>query len=280
MSEAHLQSEIKNWWETNPMTYDWDKDVSHEEGTRDFYQEIDGRFWAAAWFGHQPKEEPFSRLIDYADLKGKKVLEIGCGAGAITAQLAKHGAQVTAVDLTEHALRLTRRRFELFDLDGDIRQMDAEHLDFPDASFDFVWSWGVIHHSARTEDIISQIHRVLKPGGETRVMVYNRNSAEFQVGIRLIRGILMGGRLRYSLDDLANECSDGAIAKYYTPTAFKKMFSRHFERVETQVYGQKSDLWQLPHGRLKSFLINATPDSIARWVTSRFGSFLFLRATK
>ena len=65
--------------------------------------------------------------------------------------------------------------------------MDAEHLEFPDETFDFVWSWGVIHHSANTEAIIREIHRVLKPGGEARVMVYHRNSINFWIGLILIR---------------------------------------------------------------------------------------------
>jgi 2-polyprenyl-3-methyl-5-hydroxy-6-metoxy-1,4-benzoquinol methylase len=193
----NLQVDIKNWWETNPMTYDWRKTMPHEEGTLEFYREIDWRFFTAAWFAHRPGEEPFSRLIEYPRLRGKRVLEIGCGAGAISVQLAKNGAVVTAIDLTPHAIALTRRRFDLFGLSGDFLQMDAEHLEFPDESFDFVWSWGVIHHSANTEAIIREIHRVLKPHGEARVMVYHRNSINFWIGMILLRGLLLGGLLRY-----------------------------------------------------------------------------------
>ena len=235
----NLQGNIKNWWDTNPMTYDWAKTLSHEEGSLEFYREIDRRFWMAAWFAHQPGEEPFSRLIDYPRLCGKRVLEIGCGAGAITAQLAKNGAAVTAIDLTPHAIALTRRRFELFGLSGDIRQMDAEHLGFPDETFDFVWSWGVIHHSTNTEAIIREIHRVLRPGGEARVMVYHRNSINFWVGLILIHGLLFGELLRYSVQELCNKYSDGLIAKYYTSTQMKAMFQKYFRNVEADVYGQK-----------------------------------------
>jgi 2-polyprenyl-3-methyl-5-hydroxy-6-metoxy-1,4-benzoquinol methylase len=276
----NLQGNIRSWWETNPMTYDWRKTLSCEEATPDFYQEIDRRFFTAAWFAHRPGEEPFSRLIGYPRLRGKRVLEIGCGVGAITAQLAKNGAVVTAIDLTPHAIALTRRRFELFGLPGDILQMDAERLEFPNESFDLVWSWGVIHHSANTKGIIGEMHRVLKSDGEARVMVYHRHSINFWIGLVLIRGLLFGGLLRYPVQELCNKYSDGFIAKYYTSNQMKAMFQKYFRCVETDIYGQKNEVWQIPGSKFKDILVGATPHSLASWLTRRFGGFLFLRAIK
>jgi len=276
----NLQVEIKNWWERNPMAYDWRKTIPHEEGTFEFYNEIDSRFFTAAWFAHKEGEEPFSRLIEYPRLRGKRVLEIGCGAGAISAQLAKNGAVVAAIDLTPRAIALTRRRFELFGLSGDIRQMDAEHLEFPDGTFDFIWSWGVIHHSANTELIIEEMHRVLKRDGEARVMVYHRNSINFWIGLVLIRGMLFGGLLRYSVQELCNKYSDGLIAKYYTSPQIKAMFQKYFCHVKNDIFGQKNEVWQIPGSRFKDFLVGITPNSFAWWLTRRFGGFLFIRAIK
>lgn len=278
-SENELQVGIQGWWEENPMTYDWKSTLPYQEGTPGFYREIDTRFWEAAWFAHRPGEQPFNRLIDYSKVRGKRVLEIGCGAGALSAQLAKNGADLTAIDLTEHAVNLTRRRFSLFELAGDIRRMDAERLDFPDATFDYMWSWGVIHHSANTESIISEIHRVLKPGGEARIMVYHRNSIVFRLGHVLVRGVLMGKLLRQSVQEIANQYTDGLIAKYYTPADFKAKF-KQFRRAETEVCGQKVEVWQLPAGQLKNALVKLTPDKAAKWLTDKFGMYLFLRAVK
>jgi 2-polyprenyl-3-methyl-5-hydroxy-6-metoxy-1,4-benzoquinol methylase len=276
----NLQGNIKNWWETNPMTYDWRKTLTYEEGSIEFYREIDRRFWIAAWFAHKLGEEPFGRLIEYPLLCGKRALEIGCGAGSISAELAKHGALVTAIDLASHAIALTRRRFELFGLSGDIRQMDAEHLDFADETFDFVWSWGVIHHSANTENRIGEIHRVLKNGGEARVMVYHRHSINFWAGLILIHGLLFGELFRYSVQELCNKYSDGFIAKYYTSTQMKAMFQKHFQNVKTDIYGQKNEIWQIPGSRFKDILVGIIPKFLGWWLTRRFGGFLFLRATK
>jgi len=276
---ARLQSAVKRWWEANPMTYDWKGTSPHEIGTPEFYREVDRRFWKAAWFGHEATNEPFSRLISYVRLEGKSVLEIGCGAGSLTERLARHSKYVTAIDLTKSAVDLTRRRFALHGLHGNILQMNGENLGFPDEAFDFVWSWGVIHHSANTERIVEEIHRVLKPGGEACVMVYNRNSIEFQLGIRIIRGVLLGGLLKYSVDELADRCSDGFIAKYYSPVRFREMFSK-FHQVQSEIYGQKCELWQVPHGRVKDLLVEVTPDALASWLMRRAGSFLFVRSQK
>lgn len=262
------------------MTYDWRNTMHCQEGTPEYYQEIDLRFWRAAWFGHGRGEEPFSRLIEYPRVRGKQVLEIGCGAGSISAQLAKHGAHLAAIDLTERAVALTRRRFELFGLSGNIQQMDARHLNFPDHTFDYIWSWGVIHHSADAEEIIAEIHRVLKPGGEARVMVYHRNSIEFRVGFTLIRGLLFGGLLHRTPQEIADKYSDGLIAKFYTASEFRALFKRHFRQVQTEIFGQKVEVWQIPGGRLKTALVNLTPDALAWWLTRKFGSFLFLSAIK
>jgi ubiquinone/menaquinone biosynthesis C-methylase UbiE len=275
-----MQAEVRNWWEANPMTYDWRKTISDQEGTPEFYREIDERFWRAAWFGHQPGEQPFSRLIDYSKLQDKAVLEVGCGAGSISAQFARSGARLTAIDLTKHAVDLTRRRFELSGLTGNILQMDARNLDFADNSFDFLWSWGVIHHSSQTEKIIAEIYRVLKPGGEARLMVYHRNSIWFKVNYVLIRGVFMGQLLRYTAQEIANRYSDGHIAKFYTPTEFKAKFQAQFRTVETDIYGQKVEIWPLPAGSVKNSLVHLTPNALAWWLTRRFGGFLFLRAIK
>lgn len=279
-TSTKLEAEIREWWEANPMTYDWRKTISPKEGTPEFFEVIDQRFWDAAWFAQRAGEQPFSRLIDYPKIRDKRVLEIGCGAGSISGQLAASGTQLTAIDLTEHAIALTQRRFRLFGLSGEILQSDARNLDFDDNTFDLVWSWGVIHHSSETEKIISEIHRVLKPGGQARVMVYHRNSIWFQIHHVVIRGIFLGRLLRHTREEIANKYTDGHIAKFYTRREFRAKFEPAFSNISTEVYGQKVELWPLPASRLKNLLVRLTPDLIGNFVTRRVGGFLFLVATK
>jgi SAM-dependent methyltransferase len=91
------------------------------------------------------------------------------------------------VDLTEAAVELARKRFELFDLPGRFQTADAENLDFPDESFDLVYSHGVLHHTPETAEAIREVHRVLRPGGRAIVMLYHRDSYNYRVNISVLR---------------------------------------------------------------------------------------------
>lgn len=121
--------------------------------------------------------EPYiETFAEFGRWTGKRVLEIGVGLGADHQRFAEAGAVLTGIDLTERAIAHVRHRFALLGLASDVRVGDAESLPFPDASFDLVYSWGVIHHSPDTARAARELLRVLKPGGEFRVMIYHRRS--------------------------------------------------------------------------------------------------------
>ena len=82
----------------------------------------------------------------------------------------------TGVDLTQRGVDLTRERLALEGLEAEVRVADAEALPFEDASFDIVYSWGVLHHSPNTQQAVNEVHRVLKPGGVARVMIVGVSS--------------------------------------------------------------------------------------------------------
>jgi ubiquinone/menaquinone biosynthesis C-methylase UbiE len=110
---------------------------------------------------------------EFALHRDEKVLEIGCGTGCDLLQFVKHGAIASGIDITEEHLRLARQR-----LAGktDIRLADARNIPFPDNSFDYVYSHGVLHHSDEPEKIVWEIMRVLRPGGRFNIHVYARYS--------------------------------------------------------------------------------------------------------
>jgi SAM-dependent methyltransferase len=106
--------------------------------------------------------------------QGERVLEIGCGTGCDLLQFAKHGAIATGVDITPRHLELAHSRVgEL----AKVREADARQLPFPEASFDYVYSHGVIHHSDEPRKIVEELFRVLRPGGRFNVHVYALLSA-------------------------------------------------------------------------------------------------------
>ena len=178
MSEAsqNLKERVRAFWQQNPCGT---KFADAEPGTRLFYERVEEHRYAKEW--HIPA------AADFAGARGLSVLEIGCGLGTDGAQFAEAGANYTGVDLTDAAVELAQKRFELFDLPGTFRTADAENLDFPDESFDLVYSHGVLHHTPDTVKAVREVHRVLKPGGRAVVMLYHRDSYNYRVNIRGLR---------------------------------------------------------------------------------------------
>lgn len=276
----NLQQQIKKWWSLNPLIYDWHKTLKIPEGSREFFDEIDRRFFNAAFFAQEEGKAPFSKLIDYTAIRGKRVLEIGCGAGALASVFARQDLSISAIDLTYTATCYTKRRFEIYKLKGNILQMDAEMMGFKDATFDFIWSWGVIHHSENPRRVVSEMYRVLRPGGKVAVMVYNRNSIHFWVYLMLIRGVFCAKLFTHSVQEVCNRYSDGLIANYYTSKQLEEIFQKNgFSDLETTIYGQKADAYPLPR-KIKIWLIALIPICITKWLLFNFGTFLYLTASK
>lgn len=117
---------------------------------------------------------------------GKSVLEIGSGVGLDSYTMAKHGLDVTAIDLTQIAARTASERFARNAVAGRFAVADAGHLPFANNRFDYVYSFGVLHHAADTALTIREAYRVLKPGGEARIMLYHRRSLN-EFAHRLVR---------------------------------------------------------------------------------------------
>jgi ubiquinone/menaquinone biosynthesis C-methylase UbiE len=275
----------QGWWESNPMTYEWGGANPHPPMSREWFEEIDRRFFSSAvsFFAHDARDpRPFAKFIPYDALRGKKVLEVGCGSGAHTRMLAAAGADVTAIDLTQFAIDTTRRRLQVFGERADVVRMDAEQLEFPDASFDFVWSWGVIHHTAHMDRAIREIARVLKPDGETRFMIYHRRSL---LALWVIVRARFDSQLRnMSRDDVLSHWMDGSVARFYTRDRLDAELAPYYAQRRYVVCGQKHEIFPIPgKGRLaglKRALVDRTPDLLAGPVLRHFGSFLFAVAAK
>ena len=88
--------------------------------------------------------EPFIfKFSDFADMKGKKVLEVGCGIGIDGVEISASGAEYTGVDASEKSLELARRIFSFKNLAGNFLLADAENLPLPDNSFDIVYCYQI-----------------------------------------------------------------------------------------------------------------------------------------
>lgn len=262
------------------MTYDWAGPPQFSPRSRKWFEENDRRFLAAAYFARGGDGVPFGRFLKPEIVRGKKVLEIGCGAGTHAALLARAGADLTAIDITHHAVEMARRRFKIFGLPGCIQQADAENLPFDDASFDMVWSWGVIHHSSSTEKCLQEITRVLRKNGRLLFMVYYRPSIVYYIHCGFIRGILLGQIFHRSLAEIYNSSSDGFYARTFSKTELKAILDPYYEQISMEVVGQKADLFPIPRSPFKEKLEQRTPDWLASLVLSRWGSMIVVQAVK
>ena len=153
-----------------------------EPGTRPYAEELlRGRAAYAQWF---------DEALDYDSASDLDVLDVGCGQGIDLIRYAIAGARATGVDLTPRHVELARAHVAALGLEAAVEEGDAEALHFPDAQFDRVSSNGVLHHTPNFDAALREIHRVLRPGGETRVIVYNRNSFHYWISQVFWQGIV------------------------------------------------------------------------------------------
>ena len=282
--EKAWQDQNYSYWQSLPMRYDFAEEVEYKEFSPEFYKEIDTRFFSVAREFLPWKKIPFDNLINFDELKDKTVLEVGTGNGSHAQLLAQHAKEFYGIDITDYAVKSTTERFRHFNLVGTLKTMDAQVMDFPDNYFDFIWSWGVIHHSANPPKIVKEMQRVLKPGGKVTLMVYYRSWWYYYV-CGFVRGLLSGDLMELkSIHKIKQKRMDGALARYYTIRSFKKMASEYLNVTDAYILGQKNHLNPLI-GRPGKWLFNfikILPESITRFLTNtlRMGFYLVVEMEK
>ena len=221
--------------------------------------------------------EPFiADFAGFSDCAGKKILEIGVGLGADHLRFAAAGADLTGIDLSSCAVRHTHRRLAEAGFESNLQVADAEALPFDDESFDFVYSWGVLHHSPDTGRAIDELFRVLRPGGRFAVMIYNRRSI-----VGLILWLRYGLPFGRSLDQVLARYLESPGTKAFTVRQAQEMFRG--AQVETAL--SPGDLLSGAAGRGHSGPLLwlgrlIWPRRFIRRRLGRYGLFLMIRGTR
>lgn len=228
--------------------------------------------------------EPY--IFDFAAFhegNKKDVLEIGVGMGADHVEWAKSiPNSLYGVDLTPRAIEHTNKRLALYGLVSDIKVADAESLSFDDGSFDLVYTWGVLHHSPDTPQAISEVFRVLRPGGVARIMIYHKYSL---TGYMLwMRYGLLAGRPFRSLRDIYFNHLESPGTKAYSVNEAKKMCSQ-FSNVDVKIKLNFGDLLegavgQRHRGILLSIAKKLWPRRLLRTLFKNHGLMLLIEARK
>ena len=206
---------------------------------------------------HFEKLHHLLELVPFDRSAGRRVLDVGCGAGTDLVRFARGGAIVTGVDISGAAIALARANVEQQGLRADLREADGEHLPFPDGTFDLVFAHGVVQYTANGLALVEECRRVLKPGGEAIFQVYNR--------ISWLNALS-------KLMKVPLEHEDAPVLKRYSASEFRAMLEGFKDvRIVEERFPVKSRL----HGGWKGFLFNTlfvgTFNALPRPLVRRFG---------
>lgn len=272
---ASLKPQVKEHWEQETCGTRY----GDAQDRRSYFAEI-----AAARYHLEPYIPAFA---GFDTAQGKRVLEIGVGAGSDFQKWCEHALHVTGVDLTEAAISLTKERLELHSISPEqyfLQTADAENLPFTDNSFDLVYSWGVLHHTPDTVRAFQEVFRLLKPGGTVKAMIYHVPSwAGFMLYLRYG---LARGRVGKSMKNAIFEHLESPGTKAYTLSEADELLrSVGFREIDLSTKLSPGDLLQIrPSAKYQSWLAKLIWKVYPRWLVRmlghRFGLYLLIEAKK
>jgi len=269
MTLAEEKVRAREQWGQDPCGAEYDR--QHELGTREFFDEVE-RYRYAEYAPWMP------RVMGFDTFRGARLLEIGCGMGTDLLQFARGGARCVGIDLTPRSVAITRHRFALYGADGAFMIADGEQLPFASETFDVVYSNGVLHHTPDTAGALREVHRVLRPGGVAKVMLYHRQSLNYWVEIVLRRGLFGGeflrGRSPEEIMSRVIEFSDHdarPLVKVYSRKQARVLFSQ-FREVLVEVE-------QLTRAELRFFAPLISEKNFGK-LSTRFGWNVVITARK
>ena len=223
--------------------------TSHAVGSPGFFADLDEY--------HFDKLHHLLQLIDFDGHAGRRVLEVGCGAGVDLVRFAKGGARVTGVDVADSAISMARANFAHQRLPVALCVGDGELLPFAADSFDFVYAHGVVQYTGGDQALVDECRRVLKPGGTAFFQVYNRVS-----WLHALSRVMKVGL----------EHEDAPVLRKYSPGEFRRLL-RGFSSV--RVVPERFPVRSRLHGGWKGALYNnlfvGTFNAIPRPLVRRFG---------
>ena len=160
-------NEVKKYWDDRPCNVRHSK---KEIGTTEYFDEVERKRYTA-----EPHIPSFAGL---SDTNGKKVLEVGCGMATEGINYARAGATYTGTDLSVESLDLAKKRFEVYNKEGNFYLGNSEELSsfVPVETYDLIYSFGVIHHSPYPERIISEIKKYMNKDSVLKIMLYAKDS--------------------------------------------------------------------------------------------------------
>ncbi|GAK45072.1 type 11 methyltransferase [Tepidicaulis marinus] len=223
-------------------------------------------------------------VIPFQEMRGKRVLEIGFGPGYDALSFMQAGATYSGIDITPENLERTRKHLALFGFEPEVRQGDAEALPFDDASFDVAYSNGVLHHVPSIEQAFSEVHRVLEPGGDFYVLVYNKNSLFYRITLAIWYQIIHGYRHKETLQEQLsriefNEADERPIVNVYSKRELRALLQQTGFKVSS-IKVRKLTWEDLPAVWFVHRFFKYIPRSLLHFLGKAVGWYLIAHARK
>ncbi|AFY79627.1 MAG: methyltransferase domain-containing protein [Hydrococcus sp. C42_A2020_068] len=145
-----------------------------EQWDRDYYHPIALKYYDRA----------ISDMLRMMEVEpGATVLDAGCGPGVHSIRVAKAGYRVCAIDISKTMLEQAKCRVRVANVSDrvEFHQKDLTQLDFPDSSFCYAFSWGVIIHIREAEKALDELARIVEPGGKLALYLTNKTAADHKI---------------------------------------------------------------------------------------------------
>ena len=249
---------VKDYWNRQPCNI---KHSNFPVGTLEYFNEVEKRKYFV--------EPHIPSFAEFEKWKNLNVLEIGCGIGTDSINFARAGAKLTVLDLAENNINITKNRFKVFNLKAKFVLGNVEELSsyFPKKQFDLVYSFGVLHHTPCPALALEEIFKVLKPGGELRIMLYSKYS---------LKNLMI--RLGKAQPEAQPNCP---IAFTYSRKEINDLLKKFtiLERRKTAIFPYKLNEYKKLN-YVKKFPWNIVPAQLFHALERRFGWHYLIRAQK
>jgi len=223
---------VRAFWNANPcgtINVSGQSYLKYAIGSPEFFMAFDA--YRQELYPYLPK------ILNYAAYKSKRVLEIGSGLGVDAKNYSLAGANIVVSDLSDKSLRLVKKRFGDAELKGQFVVEDAENIPFKNASFDLVYSIGVLHHTPDTQQAIDEIRRILKPKGKAIIMLYYASSLRLKIRYQFDRFFTSGfkGLTREEYISKRYDGLNNPLGKAYSKQDIRCLFKK-FSAVKTEIH--------------------------------------------
>lgn len=223
-------------------------------------------------------------VVDFKSYKDKRVLEIGCGCGYDAYQFCVHGARYTGIDLVPQNPILARNNLKYFGCSVETYEMDVEQLRLPANHYDFVFSFGVLHHVPDIDLALRNIYRVVRPGGGVQVIVYHKISIFYLLHIAFFDWILRGKfrtislAKRLSMIEFTESGQLPLVTVYSKRELQKKIKDAGFIIEDVKIRKLKAE--DLPNIKFIARFYKYIPGWVLSWMSRRWGWYLSVKAQK